>query len=408
MVQPANKRLLTEAKAGEHAGDPATPLGAALVAAGAAYSPRAMPSYAGTGRTKTFDAARSIYNTTSPNLGKIRARIANGVIGGGGRCHVLFEAHSYMAGSQATPGMNDTVSSLKKILPARTGGAVYASISAFSNGETRDSHYTGVTAGWSAPNHAAKTIYGVSTTLADEFTYTSTEAATVLSFWITNDSTDFSYSIDGGAATTVSTPHADAATDPLKLRVITVSGLSNAIHTLKIVKTGTGPTKFAGAGVRGSANGIELYNFGYGGSTSADWISLTSGEKRAAATTIANQRDVVLIQLDTNDARANLTGAQWKASIAQVISSHVGLSHPTALILSPPASSGVTVARWNEYGLAAYELAEQYDIPVLDLRHALGEWTQIQGSTISAGDDIHLNTRGYYREALAVAGLLVD
>jgi hypothetical protein len=32
MTQPTSKRLLTEAKAGEHAADPATPLGAALTA----------------------------------------------------------------------------------------------------------------------------------------------------------------------------------------------------------------------------------------------------------------------------------------------------------------------------------------------------------------------------------------
>jgi len=138
------------------------------------------PAYAGTNRTKTFDVGRSIYNPESKNLGLIRARIANGSIGGGGICQILAQGHSYMAGSQTTPGVNDTMTSVSKILAARTGAMVRAGISCFRNGEVRDSHYSSISAGWGASNGATLTFYATSTTNGDALTYTSTDAGTIV------------------------------------------------------------------------------------------------------------------------------------------------------------------------------------------------------------------------------------
>lgn len=377
----------------------------------AAFAGNPLPSYAGTGRTKTFNSNRSIYNGESKNLGLIRARVANGSIAGGGTCQILGQGHSYMAGSQTTPGVNDVFASVQKILGARTGGTVRAGISVFRNGEIRDSHYSAISAGWGTSNGATLTFYATSTTSGDAVTYTSTDAGTIVTIFVTNDSGGFSYTIDGGSAVAV-TP-LDSVTDPLKVRRIVIGGLPNTTHTVVLTKTSTTTTSLVGVGVTGT-NGVEIFNFGYGGSYSSQWISLASGEKRAVTTSCATQRDVVLIEIDTNDARpggANLSGPAWKASIGQVISSHVGLGHPTAIILSVDApdvgGNVVPAGRWDEYAVAAYQLAEQYDVPLLDTRHLLGGWTAAGLSTFTGADSIHLNTRGYYQMSQGIAGLLV-
>jgi hypothetical protein len=361
------------------------------------------PSYAGTGRTKTFDKTRSIYNPESPTLGKIRARAAYGAVAGAGRFQVLGLGHSYLAGSKATPGVNDTMTTLRRILAARTGGTA-RSYAPFRNGETRDSHYTAVGAGWQTTNVLPATGYGTSTTDGDTLTYTSTDTGTVLDFWVTADSTAFSYAVDGGAAVPLTNTGADQA-----VRVVTVTGLPNTTHTLTITKTGTGVTRFIGAMVR-DTTGIEVYNFGWGGTTSSQWAASTAGTLRGIAASVAVQRDAVLIQVDTNDARTaagNLTGPQWKTSIGTAIASHVGLGQPTALLLSPDGPSGIPAGRWDEYAVAAYELAEQYDIPLLDLRAVVGGWATAKAAGFTDGDDLHFNVRGWFVEANAIAGLLL-
>lgn len=360
------------------------------------------PTLAPSNRAHSFDPALSLYNPESKWMRKIQNEVAKAMTGTG-RVQGILMGHSYLAGSNAVPGTTDVGTMLRKHLRGRLGDRVVPTpISAFRNGEIRDSHYSGVSAGWGLSNGAARTPFGTSTVANDELTFTSTEPGTIVDIYTFENSPAFTYQINGGAVTNVPTGNGQAA-----VRVVSIAGLSDQNHVVKIVAPTAG-AYFVGIGVRTAAPGLEVFNFGYGGSFSADWTSITATAFRGLSTQVASARTFVVLEIDTNDTRSGITTAAWKANMETIIASHIGLGHGVLLVMSVDAQFDASAsAKWKDYYAAGYGLADKYDIPLFDQTHALSGWTSVVTDGLQ-GDTLHLNPTGQSRVASKLADILMS
>lgn len=371
---------------------------AAIATAVASKVDKAVPALAPPTRLHSFNPALSLYNEESKWMRKLRNEVAASQLGAR-RVQAVLLGHSYLAGSNAVPGTSDVGTLLRQYLRHRLGSSrVPTPYSQFRNGEARDSHYSAVSAGWGLSNGAQTTLFGSSTAAGDELTYTSTETGTIVDIITFDNSATFTYSIDGATAVTVT-----ALSSTANVRRIAISGLANTTHTVKIVASAASAYLIS-IGVRNATHGLEIFNGGYGGSYAADWTSVSATVKRGTLTSAAYERTIAVIQMDTNDVRTATTVASWKTSMQTILTSHVGLNHASLLVMSVNTDNAgaITPARWAEFYAAGYELADQYDIPLLDTTHLLNGWTSVVADGLQ-GDALHLNTTGQSRVASKLA-----
>lgn len=371
--------------------------GYSISAAKKALRGQDVPAYAPATRTQEFNPELSVYNLTKASTSKLRAQVARSQ--SGFLSTVSIKTHSYWAGSNSVVGSTDTATALRKCL-ARRMDDVWTGIVAFRNGETRDIRYSAVSAGWGQPNGATIDPHANCTTAGASLTFTSDTAGTTVRIATFENSAAFTYEIDGGAPVTVNT----GAGTPV-IRLVDVTGLANTTHTVKITATTSSATYFIGCGVR-KTTGLEIINSGYGGSVSSQWTSTTATQKRGAARAIAPNANIVILQLDTNDARTGIPVATWKANMQTIIASEQGTGSAIVLIASIDTNAtGTTPEIWNAYYQAHYELADQYNIPLLDTTHLFGGWTTAGANSLT-GDTLHLNAGGWRMTAEAVARIL--
>lgn len=368
------------------------------MATAAAKRGQDVPSYAPANRLYEFNPEMSAYNMTKASTAKLRAQVARSQAGFSSIMTLM--GHSYFAGSNATPGSTDFPTALRKVLSKKLDD-VWTGVVAFRNGETRDVRYTTVDAGWGTSNGAVIDPYASCTTAGASLTFVSDTVGTSVRIVTFENSGSFTYEIDGGAPVTVNSTSGTALT-----RLIDVSGLANTTHTVKITATTTTSTYFIGCGVR-RTTGLEMVNFGYGGSTSTQWTNTASTQKRGSARNATPARNIVLLQLDTNDVRTGITAAAWKANMQTIISGEQSTTTAVVLIASinTDNQANITQATWNTYYQACYELADQYNIPLVDTTHLFGGWTTALANSIT-GDFLHLNAGGWRQTAEAVARLL--
>lgn len=372
--------------------------GYSRTAAIAAFAKQDVPAYAPATRLHEFNPSFSVYNLTKSSTAKLRAQVARSQAGFSSIMTLM--GHSYFAGSNATPGATDFPTALRKVL-AKKLDDVWTGVVAFRNGETRDLRYTIVDAGWGTSNGAVIDPYASCTTAGASLTFVSDTVGTSVRIVTFENSGTFTYEIDGAAPVTVTSSSGTALT-----RIIDINGLANTTHTVKITATTTTSTYFIGCGVRRST-GLEIVNFGYGGSTSTQWTNTASTQKRGSARNATPARNIVLLQLDTNDVRTGVTAAAWKANMQTIISGEQSATTAIVLIASinTDNQANITQATWNAYYQASYELADQYDIPLVDTTHLFGGWTTALANSIT-GDFLHLNAGGWRQTAEAVARLL--
>lgn len=363
-------------------------------ASGGSYPPA--PTYAGA-RLKPFDTATSWYNLTASSMHAIRANMAKA---DAQRVRITAMGHSMLAGSFASQvGATDAVAVLRRYLQGLRANVSGTGLVKLANNTSIDYRWV-LTGSWtrangSSPNDTAN-AFAIAAAANSTAVFTSDMAGTIVDVATFDNTASMQIFIDNVLMET----YAPAGSGANVTRTFT--GLSNSKHVVKIVATTSSQTYLVGVNVR-NAVGIEVNNMGQAGSQTSDWVSGVFYINRQVAMASATP-NIAILQLDTNEVLwgGPMPIATYKTNYGDLISAIQATGAAVIMIASPPATGGtgtngypaVSQATWESYVSAEYDLADQYNVPLLDLNHMF-----ISQPTASSdglmGDPIHPNDYGY-------------
>ncbi|WP_323008922.1 SGNH/GDSL hydrolase family protein [Paracoccus sp. (in: a-proteobacteria)] len=194
--------------------------------------------------------------------------------------------------------------------------------------------------------------------------------------------------VDGGAWTSVTADTSET------LDVITISGLSDAAHTLEIDTTGNaGVVDFVGIyGTRSDAAGVEILKMGNSGTTA---FRMQAYNSFVTAPLAELQPDMALVILGTNDYRSTVSppsvyiaGLQGLVDAARAAVPDMGF-----IFVVPPQSN-----------------PDGQQVPLSDYRDALFGWADAEGHEVISWldrwpDFATANDRGLWRDNLHPSSL---
>nr|WP_179282831.1 SGNH/GDSL hydrolase family protein [Rhodococcus sp. 15-1154-1] len=379
----------------------AVTLGMAKADAARKYNLSGLPTAVGA-RSKTFDKARSLYNVKGTNTFAIRAALANALTGAG-LATLTFQGDSKTAGFGTNAGVsiNGAASMPGRIrsLLASRGYPIAGTGPVFCNqnpgGGTGDSRWA-FSAGWTVSGLNAN--FASANTAGRTATFTSDLPGTVVEIYSLSNSAPFQYTIDGGAPVTV-TPSGTNS-----LHVTTLTGLSDTIHTIVITTTGTATVYVLAVNVRRTV-GLQILNNAICGSTTINWAGGTQfyQSKRVAE---LMPTDGVFISLGTNDGRSAVPIATYKTNLGTLIAGHQALGRQVGLIVPSPVSTAqISASDWNARIAAMYDVADTYDLPLVDLTDVYGTYDAANAKGLFF-DNLHEKEAGYATNAATVLGAL--
>jgi lysophospholipase L1-like esterase len=221
----------------------------------------------------------------------------------------------------------------------------------------------------------------------------------------------FSWKIDAGSATNV-----NAASGTLSGgNVVQVRGLSAASHTLTITAVSSN-TYIEGAMVYNGdeSAGIRMWGAGHSGWQSDDLANTGSVDWFESVTPV--QPDLVIIHLGLNDfgsqSQARISPTAMKTNIATLLTNvRAKCTIPPSVVLAIPYErflpTGTLLAPWSDYRTALAEAAAaDGNVALLDLGNVIGTFNPTDPYSLSAGDGVHPNDRGYRAIADAFTALL--
>lgn len=370
----------------------AVTLGMAKADAAKKYGAKDLPLNAGT-RARFYNPQTNVYNKKASNTRKLRAKLST-AYAGAGLAKLGFIGDSKTAGQSVAYSTESWPMRLRAMLINQGHTAGGGIVTGNNNYVPGDSRWT-FTGAW-VRNAVDKPSATINTSGATAL-FTSDVTGTIVDIYTYGTTAPFTYSIDGGAAVTIS-PNGSSA-----LQTITVTGLANTTHTVLITTTSTSTTFVTGVGVR-AATGLWVANLAVGGSKSSDWNSSAYFQNRHLASNLG--LDVAFISLGANDARNSGTIANYKTNMQGLIAAlQAGGTEIHLVVQTPPNTATITAALWDSYVAAQYDLADQYDVPLVDLTHRYESWATANALGLFT-DDLHENKAGYAMNAAGVKALL--
>jgi lysophospholipase L1-like esterase len=362
---------------------------------------KSLPSAAGK-RNKRFNAELSLYNATPANMRGFRNALAKARAGGLVTLAFLGDSKIAGLGTNGMASINAAASAPGCFRTALAGRgypiAGTGPVFAFQNPAlgTADSRWT-FTGTWSGVVNTPNVNFRSSTVVGSTATFTSDLPGTVVEILTLSNSGPFTYSIDGGAAVTV-TPSGSSV-----IHKTTVAGLANTPHTVVLTTTTTTATYALAVCVR-QATGFQVANHGLSGSNTTHWIALNWFQAKGVAELLPS--DGIFLSLGTNDSGTGVTIANFKTNITTIVNAQKALGRPAMLILpSAPATTHVAYPAWPAYVVAHYDLAESLDVPLLDLTDIHGTQAQAMASGMFF-DEVHEKEAGYALNAASLLGAL--
>jgi lysophospholipase L1-like esterase len=254
-------------------------------------------------------------------------------------------------------------------------------------------------------------------------------AAQTLSYTLSGDSADimwtqvgfggtFSWSVDGGGATSVSTNGAST----LGGRLTHISLGSAGAHTLLLSRvSGTsdieGVTEFNGD----YASGIQVHDAGHYGWQTNNWTSVVASANDVSASIAALAPRLVIIALGVNDQFSGVAPATYQANLTAIIAGLRGAQtapYPSIVLCMYPPRQGQSgyAFPWSQYIAAAYNVAAADTagvggtslVTIMDFTlgpRALGADTDIYGIW-QPGDTVHPSNLGHSMLADAIAAFI--
>lgn len=197
----------------------------------------------------------------------------------------------------------------------------------------------------------------------------------------------FTYKTDGGAGTTVITTNASSI-----LGTVTVSGLSDASHTVLLTVTVAGTTgvKIIGIDFHRPGPGVRMNNIGVEGTTTANWLYPNATQWEAGLTALAP--NLVTIMLGVNDANSAVTQADYFTNLTNLIT-RVQTAMPLAdVVLLTPCDIG-GVSTMSNYVAMLQSVATTMGVGFVDFFSVMGPYTaaNTRGNYANVS---HLNAQG--------------
>lgn len=347
-----------------------------------------------------YEPNRQGYNLQPAALRRLRAKLAQAKAGTG-LCKIAVAGNSITAGQSVTFSTQSWPVVLRDFLATKGYTKTGTGVVFCSNSQAGTDTRWSFSSGWfNYVPSSIKTPTKAHNANGATATFTSDQTGTVASVYYANNSGTFTVSIDGGTAVAV-TPTGSSSTTG----VYTVTGLSNAVHTVVVTLTSTSYVYLIGAEVRGTT-GVTVTGCGIGGATSTDFVTTNNAGGRKAV--LAWAPDVVLIDLLTNDANTLtiIPAATSKANMQALITEYSATAD-VILVASIPGYDNTAAApvAFTAYRQALYDLADSNNLPVLDLYDRWGTYASANGLGLMT-DSLHPNAAGYADIAAAASALL--
>jgi lysophospholipase L1-like esterase len=395
MVQPANKRLLTEQAATEQAGNAATPLGAALSATILAQAaPRELP--ATRSGAKVYERHNDGYNFTASSMRKWRNALARAE-NGGNPARINAFGDSIVVGFGGTPDYRTAAwpTNLAKKLKDRFGepgtGTVFLTPGAADARVV--SNWPQVTQGYGVFSH----MTGFASAAITPTAFTPEMQTDGFSVYVLHASggAQVGLSVDGGAVTTFNIAAPNAGIQ--KFSISTTLGM----HTYRVHWV-AGLVFHLGMEATVSGSKVMVSRVGKGGSTVADLIAHPLdpnghiGDSLSVAVD-ALSPDLSVIAFGHNEYLQQIPIATFKANM-QTLISRAKVKGSVILETQVPNQSPNNTIPQSAYDQALYELADSNDIALIDTSVRWGSYATANTALLYS-DGTHPANAGYLDKA---------
>ncbi len=362
------------------------------------------PAYAGR-RAGFFDPAASVYNADHYRDAATLTKLAG--------TQLASKAFNLgIVGASTASGTGDTTgygwSRRLQTLLANAGCAVSGTGwvflgQALSNGDSRITKSTSPAPTQQLARHRANIPNGGWVQFASDVAGTEVSVR-----WVGNASGAFTVSIDGGTAVAV-TPSGLSEN-----QIYTVSGLTDATHTVKITATTATAAQPSSVRVhRPAVTGLQISNGGLGGSKTADWLTSVYGQAMPEFQTVA--ADHTLVMIGAGDAFATTSGgststvpvATYAANLAAMVDALRAAGSGVTLIAQTQCNPlFLTPAQWEVFVSAMYDVADAKGCGLIDIHHRWRDYTTGNNAALYNADTVHPSAAGHIDIASVVAGYL--
>jgi lysophospholipase L1-like esterase len=214
----------------------------------------------------------------------------------------------------------------------------------------------------------------------------------------------FTLTIDGGEPINI-----DANAASVAIGEYTTGALALGPHTFVITAPATGNvTLFGWEGIiTGGVHKVSIA--GYSGAGIAN-ISQLRNPADGRAISFYDAPDLAIIMLDINDwGNSGMAISAYKAEWVNVMNAAAAKGTKVLIVAghdgqaprsAPPGSPALT-----EYHRALYEIADQFNAPLLDLHHRWGTWAEANAAGLMF-DDYHPNSDGHHAIAMHLMKVL--
>ncbi|MDF2992101.1 MAG: hypothetical protein K0S37_2615 [Microbacterium sp.] len=393
-----------------------------------AFSPKGLPAYA-SARTGAYDRDRSVYNAKAEQLRLVRAQLAK-VKAGTGDLIIGTLGDSTFAGSQAVPGQSTAPDQLRRILADRgyRSKGEFVAINKKFNGATPDfgdnSGRIVAGAGWARVFDYSNIVQGAAS--AGALTVTPGVAGTIARVYFNrNAGSAFTVEIDGSVVATVTLSSPSPATATItsgtgtltastQISMYEITGLSNAIHAVKITPLNGNVVQLYAVEVSDALPGVRLINVAIGGTTASQLTANQFAQVNILNQSVIRPHLLLLCSQINGLSRPTESGnpvsvAKYQTDVVAPYKTKV-LEALTAFETPSPAPARVIVTANPVQGLdaesdtyplttdALYQVADAKDIRLID-HLARWSWTEYNNAGLM-GDPSHPNPAGYYEKAL--------
>lgn len=342
-------------------------------------------------RLNRYDATRCLYNAKPSNTLRLRAAVARARSGGIGRISTIGD--SVTVGQTADPGINDPITVLARILRGR-GMQIGETVYAYNGGAGESRLAFGGPWTTGNPDFPYVQIFEADATI----TLTSAAPGTVIELIVPEFQPDLEIAVDGGAPVTVSPGAGFEWT-----RRVELTGHADSTHSVVLTTTDPAGAFVMAMGVR-PTSGLVLANAAISGTTTAHWLSTAAYPGNVTALLDATTPDCVYIELMLADALEPdpVPIADHKARMGTIINQVRAAGADVVLGVSNRGDNH-TDAYYDTWISAEYDLADEYDLPLLDFADYFGFYAD---HLDMAGDVIHLNGLGSAAKAGLLAALI--
>lgn len=365
--------------------------------------------------TKPYDTVRNAYNLKPGHLRRWRAALANAAIGAGEARVACFGTSIAVAQGVATAATESYPNQLRSMIAARAGVAVAGTGPVLCHlGDTPNDSRWSYSGTWSKfnPGPTNRTVLYSCTSNGGTATFTSDLAGTIAEFWFSQSSGAFSFTVDGaapssGVTVTGGTYSAGTVTPTTSTTIgkVSVTGLSDATHVIVVTRITT-PLYLAAACVR-KANGLSVGAIGAGGARLSD-TSLSQPYDLRTFMNTTWAPHLVIANFMTNEAYTQVSAATFKTQLDAMCVSIANAGSDLVLVGEIPAGGtdqGGAAMNLTAYRQALYEVADLYDLPILDQFDRWGSYTSANGLGFMS-DAFHPNKKGYRDYAAGVLPII--